>query len=371
MSADTLPPAAALLRGLRRAGYEPQLTQALAAVFHADPRLAAAFVRVLVENLVEDRETRADLVGALPSELECAAEETVVDGRLDLRFRGQEWDLIVEVKIHAGYGPEWFKRYLKALSDRSHAYLAAITRDVPLGEPAIGSHEHWLGATRWRSLLPDVRRLEASDRQLNEQWALFFDVLEREGSMGFTKPDPALFHAFAAARLATRHMEEFLRVLEAPLLRSMQDVLGGESGASLYWERGGRFSRDKWGRLDIPFRVPAGGPRRIRAGLFGWEPPTSFFVQPLPTQRWDIRQLPGQAAESVAMLRSKGWDPRWLRKYRALDAEIVQSGALEERVLAWATSCFEELRDSGFLALPVETVASSTGPEEDVDIPVE
>ncbi len=172
----------------------------------------------VIEDLARHQRRLAELAPLVPRELECVAEETVADGRLDLRFRDGDWDVIVEVKIHAGYGPGWFERYLNALSHRPHAYLAALTRDVPIGEPPLSTNERWLGATRWRTMLPRIRRLGVADEHLQQQWSLFFDVLELEGSMGFTKPDPVLFDAFAAARLATRHMEEFLRVLEAPLL---------------------------------------------------------------------------------------------------------------------------------------------------------
>lgn len=311
---------------------------------------------------------RPGLVAEVPPTLECVAEETIAEGRLDLRFRGTDWDLIVEVKIHAGYGPGWFERYVDALEDRRHAYLAAITRDVPLGEPPPGAHERWLGATRWRSLLPDIRHLEVADEHLQQQWALFFDVLEMEGSMGFTRPDPALFDAFAAARLATRHMEEFLRVLEAPLLIALRETIGrGDAGAGPYWKRDGRFSRAKWGKLDIPFRVPADGPWRVRAGLIGWQPPTAFYVQPAPSHRWDTRRLSGPAAMSVTALLAQGWDRRWLRKYLALDAEIVESGVLEERVLGWARGRFEELQASGLLDIPAGTLGPTSGPDEDIE----
>jgi hypothetical protein len=59
-----------------------------------------------------------------PADLEVSAEEVVAAGRLDLRFGSlaDGWDMIVEIKIHAGYGPGQLDRYLEALSDRKHAY---------------------------------------------------------------------------------------------------------------------------------------------------------------------------------------------------------------------------------------------------------
>src|SRR4051812_6227553 len=61
-------PATALLRGLRRAGYEPQLTQVLASVFQAEPAMAAGFARLLLDEL------QPALADAIPDELTCVAE---------------------------------------------------------------------------------------------------------------------------------------------------------------------------------------------------------------------------------------------------------------------------------------------------------
>jgi len=338
----------AIISGLRRAGYEPQLTLALASVFTAEPALGAAFVRVLLTHLDHD-----DLGRELPSQLQCVAEEVVADGRVDLRFRDPgAWDLIVELKIHAGYGKGWFERYVAALDEVEHAYVAAVTRDIPhYGEPEARSHPRWLGATRWRKLLSGLRELKPSDEALALQWPLFLDVLEREGSMGFTQADPELFDAFARARLATLHMEEFLRALETPLLQALRAALGGaDDVASFYWKRGGRFSRTKWGRMDIPFRVPAGGPARVRAGLLGWKAPAAFYVEPNPGHVW-VRRRP-DARDVVRFLVARGFDREYLRAYLRLEADVVRAADLEERVVGWARDRFGDVVASGILDLP-------------------
>ena len=121
-------PSAALLRGLRRPGDEPQLTQAIAAVAGADYPFAAGFLRLVL------RETGVTV--DVPADVTVSAEEVVPDGRVDLRFRAQGLDVIVELKIHAGYGPKWLDRYLAALTDVEHAFVVAVTRDDPTyGEP--------------------------------------------------------------------------------------------------------------------------------------------------------------------------------------------------------------------------------------------
>ena len=359
MSVQGTSPAHALLGGLRRAGDEPQLTQAMASICREDHRFAAAFLSLLLEQRGRNVEA--------PPGLAVSAEEVSGDGRFDLRFRGDEWDVIVELKIHAGYGPGQLERYLKRLSEFEHAYLVAITRDHPLyGEPDTSVHPRWLGSTRWRDLLPELHSLPVADPDLGRQWSLFLDVLEQEGSMGFTRPDPRLFDAFAQARLATKHMEEFLRVLGTPLLQALVDARGGHTdAASLYWPRGGRFSRSRWGKLDIPFRVPAGGPWRVRAGIIGWSPPSAFYVQPGPNQRWDTRLFGPEAQAAVAELVAGEFEPKWMRAYLELDDALVLSPKLEETVLKWAHDRFADIERSGLFALPIESLGDMVPPDEE------
>lgn len=354
--------ATALLRGLRRPGFEPQLTQALASVFAADPALGADFVRHVLTGL-EERE----LAKSTPQRLDCAAEEIVSEGRLDLRFRGQDWDLILELKIHAGYGAGWFDRYVGALTDARHGYVVAITRDVPqYGEPPAGSHPKWLGSIRWKSLLDGMRALEPADSDLRAQWPLFLDVLEQEGSMGFTRPDPALFDAYAQTKLALDHMEEFVLALQTPLLQALRDALGGdESAASLYWKSGRRLGRTRTGRISIPFRVPAAERSwRVRAGVISWTPPASFFVQPGPDQRWDRRAFSPEARAAVDALIGGGrFEGKWMAAFLPFDENLISSTEFEERIVGWAHERFAELVGSGLLSLPIEALGDAGAPD--------
>lgn len=354
----------ALLRGLRRRGDEAQLTQALAALAQADGAFARSFLTLVLRGHLS----------AVPHDLEVAAEEIVADGRVDLRSRAAGFDAIVELKIHAGYGHNQVERYLAAL-ERSGAperHLVAITRDVQLyGEPILDGQTAWRGSQQWRALFPELKLLRFDNAGLARQWLLLLDILEMEGSMGFTKPDPELFDAFARARVAAKHMDDFLRVLQAPLLNALRDALGGgENVAGLYWASGRRFARTRWGRLDIPFRVPAGGPGRVRAGLIGWNPPATFYVQPAPDQRWDRQQFRPEAERALKALLDAGFDPVYMRQYLRLDAELTSASDLEERVVTWAHARFVELAQSGLLELPVEAFGVPTAAEAEVEEPI-
>jgi len=365
------PASTALLRGLRRRGYEPQLTQALNAVFEAEPAFAADFVRLLLRTLKRD-----DLARDVPPLLACVAEEVVPTGRLDLRFREGPWDLIVELKIHAGYGRGWFKRYLDELSDVEHAYLVAITRDVPVGEPPLDAdaRPEWLGPTRWRSLLKGMQALQPSDPMLAGQWPLFLEVLEQEGSMGFTEPKPELFDTFGRARLARMHMEEFLRAIRVPLLQSLQTACGGSDDAAAFYFPGGRkFSYTKWGRIDIPFRVPAKGGGRVRAGLIGWDSPPGFVVQPGGDRRWDKRMeaFSPDVKDAVRFLMSRDFDARYMRAWMPLDAKLLRSAEFDDIVVAWAAERFRDIVESGYLQSHLAVEDATADVDEDSELEME
>jgi hypothetical protein len=341
----------AVIQGLRRAGYEPQLTQALNSVFQRDAAAAASFVRLILV------EVDAETASAVPARLNCTAEEVVIGGRLDLRFSSDEpeWDVIVEVKIHAGYGQEWLERYCKALQPVHHAHVVAITRDVPTyGEPPRDSSPGWLGPVRWRQILPGLRTLPFADASLGSQWQILLDVLESEGSMGFTNADPKLFDAYASARRARLHVEEFLRFVRQPILQALQDVLGGDNSASLLWPKGGRLSYAKDGRIDIPLCVPAKGELRLRAGIHGFEPPmSSFHVRLEPHQRWKAKfpSMSKAAQASVGSLVAGGFDRDWMSTHLPLTPELVGSPDLETRVVEWAHAQFGTISESGILGV--------------------
>jgi hypothetical protein len=310
--------------------------------------MASQFVGLLLRT----RE-REDLATQIPGGLVCAAEEVVEAGRVDLRFRSEGWDLIVELKIHAGYGRGWLDRYLDALGPVPHAYVLAITRDVPVAERA--PCDGWLGALRWRHLLPGLRGLTPGDDSLASQWTLFLEVLEMEGSMGFTRPRPELFDAFATSGSVTRHMADFLNAIEYPLLDALVASLGGRPEAARPYLRHGTYSWSRAGRVDIPYLVPADGPARLRVGLIGSVPPTAFFVQPHRGEQWLNRRgsLSPEAQMAVTKLRQGSFNQGDFRAKLPLDSAILARSDFEEYIVSWAGERFDEIVASGLLAHPL------------------
>jgi len=341
------PGTTALVGALRRPGDEVQLTQALSAVFRAEPRAAAAFVRLL---LPADRE-------GVPDQLACRHEERFEDGRIDLRFNGDEIDVIVEIKIHAGYGRDQLERYLRALKPVRIARLVAITRDVPgYGESHI-SDPNWVGSVRWRDLRQELRVLPFENGSLRVQWLAFLDLLESEGSMGFTRPVPTLFDAWPSIRLAAKHADEFLHAIRVPLLQALRDALGGgDAAADFYRAQRGKgqpvISKSWNGIIDIPFKVPADGHVSVRAGVFAYNPPTRFYVSPQHGRRLAAKRagLSDPGRSGLDRLVASEFREHDLHTFLPLDSALLASPTFEEEVVSWAHERFSELVASGLLS---------------------
>src|SRR5439155_19570644 len=106
-----------------------------------------------------------------------------------------------------------------------------------------------------------------------------------------------------------------------------------------------------WGKADVVFMIPAAGPARIRAGLLGWNPPPTFYVEPHRGRAW-IRQqgsLGRGAQAAVRSLIDRGFEPAHLRAHLGLSDEILLSPTLEEDVVRWAHDRFRDIVESRLL----------------------
>lgn len=338
--------ATALLGALRRPGDEVQLTQALSAVFQAEPRVAAAFLGLLLPD------QRAEL----PEEVECRHEESFEEGRIDLRFTAEQLDVIVEIKIHAGYGPDQLCRYLRALRPVRLAGLVAITRDVPRYGESHLNDDRWRGSVRWRDLRAELRLLPFQNDSLRVQWLAFLDLLESEGSMGFTRPDQQLFDVWPSIRLAASHADQFLGAIQVPLLQALRDALGGEETSADFYRaqrgKGKPVVSKRWnGIIDVQFRVPGDGHEGIRAGIFAYNPPTRFYVSPQRGRRISARRarLSDAGRAGFDRLVAGAFREYDLHAFLPLDAGLLESPTFEEDIVAWAHERFLELVDSGLI----------------------
>lgn len=358
-------PKHALIQGLREGGSETELTRAIAAVLSADPEMASAFLRLAVEAAPHGRSI--DL-SDLPHRLDCVAEARVNEGRADLSFRDESdgWHAIVEIKIYAGYGHEQIHRYLRSLRADERGVVVAITRDVPTYGDYVDGDPRWAGSVQWGRLLPGLRELRPRDPDLAVQWPLFLDVLEMEGSMGFTKADDRLFRSWADYPSARQHLVEFLDTVRRPLLDSLREALApvAAHGSKERVEAAEFATRGKVRRAVVPrlgevlvgFRVPADGPERLWAGLWGWGEPRFVIELPYPISVSETK-------DAVSTLKANGFKSRKdhrLASYLPLTDELLGSAALQETVVVFAAEAFRQIADSGVLTLETTAAAVTT-----------
>jgi hypothetical protein len=352
-----LGPQHALFRGLRRAGGEAQLTQALESLFQADPGFASAFLKLVVDS-APHHDRLADR--AIPDELLCRAEEAVTEGRVDLSFtdEGTQWRAFVELKIHAPYGSRQIERYLESVRGEAPALVVAITRDDPTyGEDS--EDARWAGSVRWGTILDRLRKLRPADDSLAQQWPLFLDVLETEGSMGMTQPDPEMLLVWAKGPPARAQAESFVEAVRRPLLDVLRRELVGaglandpESAAAsvLRGKTKKRAVFPRLGKMQAEFRVPADGRPVISAGLWGWG--DLNFVVEIPYPRSDVD--PERARTIARRLQQAGfrsWRDRLLENFLPLDENALRDPALQDTLIEFARASFGAVVSSGFLTL--------------------
>lgn len=355
----TLGTAHALISGLREGGSETEMTRAFASTLAADPEMASGFVRLLIAS--SPHAARVDLSG-LPAKLHCRHEVALDQGRADLSFtsRHGDWHVIVEIKIYAGYGTDQIGRYLRSFHPAAtRTVLAALTRDVPTYGDDSDDHR-WAGSVQWAKILPGLRQLCPVDVQLAVQWPLFLDVLEEEGSMGFTQSNPDKFRAWADYPAARNHVSDFVDSVRRPLLASLQHALGPDLGApdqrASFSTRGKvqRAVTTRLGKILVGFRIPATGPERLTAGVWGWGEPR--FIVEIPFPRLDVDPEKRNAAVGSLLERGfESWRDRILTNYLSLNDDLLQSAELEDRVVTFAGECFAAIALSGILDLEPTT----------------
>lgn len=227
-------PAHAIVHGLRLRRHEAQLTQVVAAIARTDLGFARAFAEALLAQARLDGEGNQaafDALGELPEKVRCAAEITMYNemggslGRVDLLFEdaaGEPFTLVVENKLHSGFGPAQLERYQSALrlvrGGGGRGGLLALTRDVPTAGGLEAGADEWLGSVRWSRLLPHLRRLSIIDAGVAAQWILLLDVLDQQGDLGMTSVDAEALRGRARYQAGRQQLQWLLeQIFDATL----------------------------------------------------------------------------------------------------------------------------------------------------------
>jgi hypothetical protein len=375
---DASSPAYALLRGLRMRGNEHQVTQAIAALSQSDERFALALVRLLLRVAATDgRHARnVALMGEPPEELSCVAELNVYDqhdlgvGRVDLRFHGDDFTLIVENKLHSGFGHQQLARYqaaLRALPASTRAGLLAVTADVPShGELDAGS-DGWLGAVRWARLYDEgLADLPISHADVRTQWRSLVEILHDEGDLGLTSVDVDLITAWSRYEAGQAHLAALLNGIRQRTLDALRESLapkrysaGGRRGVADFHHFGIRERqpiKTQKSAVWTGFRVPADINRPVIRLSFWSDGATAFSVEVAPWQAAErIAADERQIRSAAARLHRDGFQADhwygeylWWHEYRAED--FLDRVDVSARLLELIESDINAIAGSGILA---------------------
>ena len=188
--------------------------------------------------------------------------------------------------------------------------------------------------------------------------------------MGFTQPDPDLFHAWASYRAARSHLMDFVDSVQQPLLEVLLSALHAvkpettRAALADFATRGKIEKRvlTKLTKVMVEFCVPAGGPVRVAAGMHAGYGQPLFAVE--------LRSAVPEGAKGDAASRVligggfEEWRPRWLWRPMPLPDELIASTDLQQSAIEFCRDSFEVIARSGVLDLEV-SVASPPDDEEE------
>jgi len=307
------------------------MTRAIVAISQAEPRFAAGFVALLFETLRhKGRGKSADSLEPVPRELQCHGEERLRDlddsspGRVDLRFDGDDgFTLLVENKLHSGYGDRQLQRYLDGLAmleddGRVRSGLVAVTRDVPgYGEPQ-GDKPGWLGSVRWAELKPQLGLLPLRE-PLKSQWAALITVMDEQGDLGMTGVKTELIEGWALYHDGRDHLADLLLQIRERALSVLQTALVERyahrfppkevADYHAFGRHGTVPVKQELSRTWVGFRIPAWETERPRLIIqfSNYFSVPHFTVQAEPADAHELRRSDHVFREASEMLESAGF----------------------------------------------------------------
>ncbi len=169
MTASDLPAGeSGILKALHRNTDERQWQRILAFALREDLSNARAFAEALLRSATHDPTgyRRAEgLLERLPDAIRVFDEQRLhsderrgspLSGRADLVLRSggrDDWSVVVELKLTAGYGAQQLARYL----EYGAPLLAVVGGRSDSAGQEVSGHERWLGEAVWRDLQPTLR----------------------------------------------------------------------------------------------------------------------------------------------------------------------------------------------------------------------
>lgn len=237
-----------------------------------------------------------------------------------MRFDGEGFTLLVENKLHAGYGWDQVERYLKAvdqLPETHRAALIAVTRNVPgYGEPSV-HRPGWLGSVRWAKLRDDGLATLLLAEPLASQWRSLLAVMGEQGDLGLTGVDTQLIEAWARYDKGRDHLRDILSQLHDVTLATMREAMLDRYPDKKPEELVKDDRPDsRLGYVRLPFRVPASeADPSLVIEFFSYEDRPHFGVEAMPFDARDLRRNRHGVRQA---LEDTGWwfnEWTWERSY--------------------------------------------------------
>jgi hypothetical protein len=345
---------AGILEAFRLAGWEPQLTQIIAAFARVDEQFAARLAALLVEAAPYADGCPA-LRGAIKQTAKCAAEQGLEVGEPrekypDLTFYGDDWALLVELKIGADYHGNQLRNYLRGGPglEKEQWALMSVKRDrgrspeEPDGEP------NWLGAVRWKEIRDLLPEIAPQDPVLEPLWRAFVRVESENGDFGMTEFDPDLIHAWATWKKARTQLRGLLGELVEPTRDALRRNLPEGRDVAIQ----GPWATTETVYLQI--MIPESGPERLRIEFYPYEDEACFWISEsleqvgllLPESQRAYREVAERLCAQSRFVQKDRWRSRTYRESEWIQAEAdaTVSKLIElieadvAKLCAWASS---------------------------------
>jgi hypothetical protein len=345
------------------------MTQIIAGFASSDSSFAAGLARCFVD--AAPRRGAVEALGRIPAELKCEAEHHAVDdtgidrGFVDLRFvnEAEDFTLLVELKLHSGYGHEQLERYRSALEPLSgRAALVAVTTWLPsYGEDVVAEDPRWLGSARWAHAFDGMQQLKHTDGILRQLWGELLDLIREQGDFGVMDIDVAALEAWARWKQGRQQLISLLEEIYSPTLNLLRHELAERAGAPVHdglaaeiRHKGKRLVWPWAESIHVEYAIPAEKGERLRVQFLGGHDELYFTVEarhendrvligatdPLKSATNELEAAGFKTGHSWGAYWARVHEPgEWLPEEHATEAlmrlverdvrELVQSGIFE------------------------------------------
>jgi hypothetical protein len=310
-----------ILRVFRRKGDEGQVTQLIAAFASGNPEFAGSLAKVIVAAA-----PYKDRLGSVPDRLTCTPENHLFGadgtdlGYVDLRFEDEaaEFSLLVELKLHSGYGWRQLERYRDALQDlpEGRSALLAVTSHFPrYGEDEILNDPRWLGSVRWSNVYDELVKVQHADEAAGDLWRALLALMREQGDFGLMDVEPADIRGWSRWKSGHNTLIALMEAIQEPALeivrRQLAEAKGVEPSEELakYLTYKDRLVYPWEASIHLEMAVPAANKgERIRIQVAGGRAVPVFTAEARHEDARLLMRTQPALIEATRVLREEGFD---------------------------------------------------------------